>query len=76
MRIYGIQIRQNILPSACSLLRNKILLIYFLILAICAIALTILACCIKRFMKKKREADLNKKESKGRNGVDLKVIRI
>ena len=24
-------------------------------------------------MKKKREADFNKKESKGRNGVDLKV---
>ena len=41
--------------------------------AICAIAITCIACCVKRFMRKKREADLEKKESKGKNGVDLKV---
>ena len=41
--------------------------------AICAIAITCVACCVKRFMRKKREADLEKKESKGKNGVDLKV---
>ena len=41
--------------------------------AICAIAITCIACCVRRFMRKKREADLEKKESKGKNGVDLKV---
>ena len=44
--------------------------------AICAIAITCIACCVKRFMRKKRESDLEKKEAKGKNGVDLKVCKI
>ena len=43
--------------------------------AICAIAITCIACCVKRFMRKKRESDLEKKEAKGKNGVDLKVCK-
>ena len=62
-----------ILNIILTLLPNKSL---FYVSAICAIAITIIACCVKRFMRKKREADLEKKESRGKNGVDLKVCII